>query len=857
MNATMTSLPVVPTKFYQVCRLCLTVVSDTNDLVQLSVFGGRHNSGCTATSAQTNNNTNEDNNSSSIVVSASTNSSSSSNNSGVIVKTIRKNEAQISSSPTSNEHHHHHQHHSANNSVTNNDNEAAAGGTTHGVGDDDNNNFKIDGDLQHHSDILERIYTFLSITVSPNDGLPTIVCNSCRTQLDTCQQFRDKAQRSQQKLQNFLKFANKLTGDPQDVLKQTSSSLDEMLHVSCREASEHTAAAALTELRNNNNHHLKNKLMNASPNAIVTSILSKNHIDHLEANSVSVIPIDAANKHNNNGGSIITGGGGAVPPQPPPPSNVQQAPGRISVKKSLGQINAAVTLNQMNHMHATMPPEAATALEMHRLTQLQQHLETAAVLMDISKKVIISPPSSNPQSPGLGDSQHNVKMTIKRSSGDEINSSAAKRMKTKGNNVTTTVYQLDTNTRPSASVKSEPVYSGADDSEGNRYDSDNDSNDSDPGRLEMDISSSHDNNDDANNEAGRCSSTPVKLIYKHNRSFNNNTPSGRDTPESNKSDDHRTDPATTQLWQALARSTGNGAGNEATQLLRQMITCRSLGLPIPSALNISRNMSDQPISLVKNEGSKSSSGRRKQSCPSKAPTDKPLNSDVLANIKTESKMDPSNAKAWANNVDAKPPKSAPIDNNQSPNQKDMSCTNCGTLTTTIWRRNLRGEMVCNACGLYFKLHGVNRPHSMRRDTIHTRRRRPKGDKSGRRRSKNQDAGNTSGADQSPNGFAEQPDQNDLQALQNHNLLIALGAAQQAPGARHFAMPPHFFDPHFLRQQQFTDAGNDVQIGDDNSNNSSINQRRRDDEDDMDDDDDENDADSTNLPLNLVATQFNE
>lgn len=68
-------------------------------------------------------------------------------------------------------------------------------------------------------------------------------------------------------------------------------------------------------------------------------------------------------------------------------------------------------------------------------------------------------------------------------------------------------------------------------------------------------------------------------------------------------------------------------------------------------------------------------------------------------------------------------------NNQQ--QKDMTCTNCGTLTTTIWRRNLRGEMVCNACGLYFKLHGVNRPHSMRRDTIHTRRRRPKEEKAGR------------------------------------------------------------------------------------------------------------------------------
>lgn len=144
----------------------------------------------------------------------------------------------------------------------------------------------------------------------------------------------------------------------------------------------------------------------------------------------------------------------------------------------------------------------------------------------------------------------------------------------------------------------------------------------------------------------------------------------------------------------------------------------------------------------------------------------------------------------------------------------MSCTNCGTLTTTIWRRNVRGEMVCNACGLYFKLHGVNRPHSMRRDTIHTRRRRPKGDKSGRRStlnantvnhrskhfsysillstgSKTQDANNSANADQtSPDGFIDQSDQHDLQAIQNHNLLIALGgvAARRASNAPHFSMP---------------------------------------------------------------------
>eukprot|EP00095_Tigriopus_kingsejongensis_P000702 maker-scaffold58_size443543-snap-gene-3.22 protein:Tk00702 transcript:maker-scaffold58_size443543-snap-gene-3.22-mRNA-1 annotation:"gata-binding factor 2-like isoform x2" len=32
------------------------------------------------------------------------------------------------------------------------------------------------------------------------------------------------------------------------------------------------------------------------------------------------------------------------------------------------------------------------------------------------------------------------------------------------------------------------------------------------------------------------------------------------------------------------------------------------------------------------------------------------------------------------------------------------CANCKTTTTTLWRRNQHGEPVCNACGLYHKLH---------------------------------------------------------------------------------------------------------------------------------------------------------
>ncbi|KAG8447319.1 hypothetical protein GDO86_014691 [Hymenochirus boettgeri] len=51
------------------------------------------------------------------------------------------------------------------------------------------------------------------------------------------------------------------------------------------------------------------------------------------------------------------------------------------------------------------------------------------------------------------------------------------------------------------------------------------------------------------------------------------------------------------------------------------------------------------------------------------------------------------------------------------------CSNCHTSTTTLWRRNASGDPVCNACGLYYKLHNVNRPLTMKKDGIQTRNRK--------------------------------------------------------------------------------------------------------------------------------------
>ena len=55
------------------------------------------------------------------------------------------------------------------------------------------------------------------------------------------------------------------------------------------------------------------------------------------------------------------------------------------------------------------------------------------------------------------------------------------------------------------------------------------------------------------------------------------------------------------------------------------------------------------------------------------------------------------------------------------NMKSISkCSNCGTTKTPLWRKDPNGNTLCNACGLFLKLHGTMRPLSLKTDVIKKR-----------------------------------------------------------------------------------------------------------------------------------------
>ncbi|ORX49911.1 hypothetical protein DM01DRAFT_1338043 [Hesseltinella vesiculosa] len=64
-----------------------------------------------------------------------------------------------------------------------------------------------------------------------------------------------------------------------------------------------------------------------------------------------------------------------------------------------------------------------------------------------------------------------------------------------------------------------------------------------------------------------------------------------------------------------------------------------------------------------------------------------------------------------------------LDPKSTNSKKEVTkCSNCETTTTPLWRRNPEGQPLCNACGLFLKLHGVVRPLSLKTDVIKKRNR---------------------------------------------------------------------------------------------------------------------------------------
>ncbi|RIA92069.1 hypothetical protein C1645_766040 [Glomus cerebriforme] len=190
------------------------------------------------------------------------------------------------------------------------------------------------------------------------------------------------------------------------------------------------------------------------------------------------------------------------------------------------------------------------------------------------------------------------------------------------------------------------------------------------------------------------------MEYDHQASWN------RDCGDGNSDDDDDDDDNTVPG--------GNNNVNSTSKIKRHSMV---------SSSNVDTGVANKNISLPTSEGSGTGSLSSGLISPGKRPR-----SSSRASL-TNTSVNNSGPTKNINNSSSPPSPTISKDvggnNNNNPSSKNTiptTCTNCHTQTTPLWRRNPEGQPLCNACGLFLKLHGVVRPLSLKTDVIKKRNR---------------------------------------------------------------------------------------------------------------------------------------
>lgn len=138
----------------------------------------------------------------------------------------------------------------------------------------------------------------------------------------------------------------------------------------------------------------------------------------------------------------------------------------------------------------------------------------------------------------------------------------------------------------------------------------------------------------------------------------------------------------------------------------------------------------QGNSMIRSHGSSASvsdmrskgNDLRKQKLPRTSSTPNTVNLSQSMQARPQaSPTSPPDSNFSSSNVPSRPGSPSGSKSGES-NGVPTTCTNCYTQTTPLWRRNPEGHPLCNACGLFLKLHGVVRPLSLKTDVIKKRNR---------------------------------------------------------------------------------------------------------------------------------------